>query len=268
MSRCQSVRIGIFSAPMPLKHVAKAASYLKADYIRWVELSGAVPVIIPYNLPKDELLQNLMSVNGLVWVGGAIEKSTHSTQQYRSLLAAYRLALQFAIQETNNGNPFPIWGTCLGFDFLATIPIQFSLKRLPYIQKDTDGTLQFMGKSRLASFLSPRLRKQVAYRKVTHQYHRRGLDPDSDLVKKMTYLKVVSVDKSDVADQTFVNMFEYNDYPFYGSQWHPEVPDSELSLELSRELSRFFYVECSRRTRSNWQPASNPISSKYTVLLI
>ena len=75
---------------MPLKRLHKASSYLKSTYLTWVSISGAVPVIIPYDLTPTQLERSLRNINGIVFVGGDIENTkTHSDDQYKTLIKNY-----------------------------------------------------------------------------------------------------------------------------------------------------------------------------------
>ena len=262
------IRIGIFSAPMPHKHINKAQSYLHRDYIAWIEMSGAIPVIIPYNTP--DLTKYLNSINGVVWVGGDIEnKKMHTPTQYKTLLSAYEHTFKHATNETLRGNYYPIWGTCLGFDFLAMMGNHSGLPHMQQIHKTTPGKLTFRNYSRIQRVFPATMLRQMAIETVTQQNHTFGFDPDSAQTNQMRrYLRIISIDTSDISSQRFVNMFEYKHFPFYGTQWHPERPVSELSKEVAMRLSLFLKRECSKnQIKTIWNPPGVAISSLYTVLL-
>jgi gamma-glutamyl hydrolase len=263
------VKIGIFSAPMPVHYLSKAESYLQRDYLDWVEMSGAVPVIIPYN--TQYLVEYLNTVNGVMWVGGAIEnEETHSQTQYVTLRKAYEHAFKYAIQENQNGNYYPIWGTCLGFDFLALMGQKnHELSQMSKIHKTRAGTLRFKGDSRLRRVFSKTMQQRFAKEPVTRQLHSNGFNPESNQTIHMhPYLKIISVDTSDRSPQKFVNAFEYKHFPFYGTQWHPEKPVSPLSQQVALRLSKFFKKECAKnRNRTNWTPSTGQIKSAETVLI-
>jgi gamma-glutamyl hydrolase len=268
-ARRGGVRIGIFSAPMPTAQLAKAESYLQRDYIQWVEMSGALPVIIPYN--TQFLDEYLNSVNGVVWIGGAIENAeTHDPEQYHTLQKVYEHTFQHATRETRRGNYYPIWGTCLGFDFLALMgQHSHSLGRMPHIHKTQSGTLRFQGASRLRRVFPRELQRKMAREPVTRQLHARGYDPASPHTLRMhNYLKVISLDRSDESPRQFVNAFEYKHFPFYGTQWHPEKPMSDLSRNVAQRLSCFLKKECAKnRNRSTWTPPTGKIRSTESVLV-
>ena len=270
-SRRGVTRIGIFSAPMPLEHLVKADSYLQRDYLEWIEMSGALPVVIPYNTAFLE--KYLESVNGLVWVGGAIENNkTHSKKQYTKLQETYEKAFHYAVHENRRGNYYPIWGTCLGFDFLAMMgQHKFQgLGHMAKIHKTRNGTLRFRGTSRLRRVFPSSMQRQMATEPVTRQLHANGFDPASPQTLRMhKYLNVISIDTSDESPQRFVNAFEYKHLPFYGTQWHPEKPVSSLSREVAQRLSVFLKKECAKnRNRSTWTPSTDKITSSEAVLLV
>ena len=239
------IKIGILTAPMPMAQLDRAESYLDRDYVAWIEMSGANAVVIPYNTPT--LGAYLARVHGVVLVGGAIENcATHNPRQYKTLVEAVRRIYAFGMSQRY----FPIWGTCLGFDLLAMMGMHLHTNffRKDHMQKEpkfSRAPIAFTGKSRLRAAFPLALQKQMARNPVATHMHRFGMDPQSDHVKGMRYLTIASVDTSD-AGSPFVNMFEYKKFPFYGSQWHPEKPKSELAEAVSLKLSEFFKKECAK----------------------
>jgi gamma-glutamyl hydrolase len=271
--RQTKIQIGIVSAPMPKYHLHRAESYLDKAYISWIEMSGANAVVIPYN--TESLLSYLKTVQGIVWVGGAIENTkTHTTRQYEIMIAAFRTIFDYAIRENDRGNYFPLWGTCLGFDILAMMGENIQdgfFKRIQHATKFSLSPLKFEGASRIRSYLPKKLMAKISSEPVVRHLHEYGFDVDVAHTKKIKrYLNVVSTDLSNDGVR-FVNMFEYKKYPFYGSQWHPEKPLTDLGVELSHTLSLFFKKECSKNKSilPNWTTVSKSgtLKSKYSVLL-
>ena len=271
--RKKSVQIGIITAPIPKSHLNQAESYLDKAYVSWVEMSGANAVIIPYN--TDALDTYLSLVHGVLWVGGAIENSkTHPISQYKQFLETYRRVFEHAVRENDHGNYFPLWGTCLGFDFLAMMGENLTegyIKHIQRVEKFRLGTLTFRGKSRLRSGIPLGLQKKTAVTPCVQHIHEYGFDLKSEHTKQLkTYLNIVAVDYAD-NDVEFMNMFEYKRYPFYGCQWHPEKPLNDLGVEISRAVSIFFKKECAKNNTvsPSWSKVSqsNKFDSKYNVLL-
>jgi gamma-glutamyl hydrolase len=267
------VSIGIVTAPMPKTHLNRAESYLDKAYVSWVEMSGANAVLIPYN--TDSIATYLSMVHGVVWVGGAIENhNTHSIDQYKTLMRVFSDIFEHAVRENDRGNYFPLWGTCLGFDLLAMMGEHMKdgfFNRIQHANKFRLGPLTFTGKSKLRSGVPVALQKKIAVTPVVHHIHEYGFELNHAHTKKIQkYLKVVSIDYADNGVE-FMNMFEYRNYPFYGCQWHPEQPLTDLGVELSRTLSVFLKKECAKNNSitPTWSKVSTSktFKSKFTVLL-
>lgn len=269
----KKVQIGIVTAPMPTQHLDQAPSYLDKAYASWVEMAGANAVLIPYN--SDSIATYLSMVHGVVWVGGAIENTkTHTKEQYATLVRTFREIFDHAVRENDRGNYFPLWGTCLGFDLLAMMGENLTdgyFQRIQHATKFRLGPLIFNGSSRIRSSLPMALQKKVAVSPVVHHLHEYGFDVTSPHTKKLrSYLKIVSVDDADNGVR-FMNMFEYKKYPFYGCQWHPEKPLTDLGVQLSYTLSLFLKKECAKNNSitPTWTKLaqSGTFKSKYSVLV-
>jgi gamma-glutamyl hydrolase len=243
------VRLGIISCPMPLKHLDPATSYVYQSYLNWVGLA-ATPLIIPYD--TTDLTPYLQSIDGLVWVGGGIEnKVTHSDKQFKVMMATYERAYNHAVEENEAGRPFPIFGICLGFYLLALLGEEvhhdfFSKQRVQRVPKFSQGSLRFVGESKLKRLFSPKELKSFATTKVTNHLHTYGFAADSPHTKGLDHLAITSYETSDDGRQ-FVNMYEFKKYPFYGIQWHPDRPLTDNAVVLSRKLSLFLASLCTSR---------------------
>ena len=84
--------------------------YIAASYVKWLEVGGARSIPIPYNAPPGALLDDLLGqINGLLLPGGSAP-----------MPPAVTYLLDKIVQSNNQGRYFPVWGTCLGFEFLVT----------------------------------------------------------------------------------------------------------------------------------------------------
>jgi len=108
--------IGILTQPtVPVLTSAlnNGSSFITASYVKWVESGGARVVPIPYNASQEELSYFFSSVNGLLMPGG-MQTLNETITFFDSSLYLFNLALK----ANANGDYFPIWGTCMGFQFL------------------------------------------------------------------------------------------------------------------------------------------------------
>jgi gamma-glutamyl hydrolase len=244
------VRIGILSAPMPYVHhhpVLRVESYINREYLDWVQLSGAVAVVVPYN--TAHLPAYLRSLHGMVFCGGSIEnRETHTPRQYKAYLAAVHTVVDYAVRERDGGGYFPIWGTCLGFEILALMgdpPSDRNLfGELQKVEKFGKGTLTFAPEaSRIKRRFPAALRAELERTPCcTHRHHYGFVLTNEHFAHMRDYLTVVATDR--LKDGTpFLNMFEHKHYPFYGAQWHPERTFNAASEQVAEILSAFLRDE-------------------------
>ena len=130
------INIAIFTVPLhnnhelKSKHTSYFTSYLPTSYVKWLEQSGAKVVPIKYNLPFHEIKTILKQVNGILFPGGAIDRHYH--KHLHLYIKNFKLIYDYCVEENNKGNYFPIWATCLGFEFLCVMPLNNKLIEYNY----------------------------------------------------------------------------------------------------------------------------------------
>lgn len=91
--------------------LASNYSYIAASYVKYIQISGAQVVpIFAYTKDRAYFDNLLPKLNGVLFPGGgsAIDITNTWTKN-----ADY--ILKYAIEQNKKGNPFPVWGTCLGW---------------------------------------------------------------------------------------------------------------------------------------------------------
>jgi len=244
--------IGIYALPSK-----KGPQEIIASYVKWIESAGARVVPLSNTITEEEVKETLSSLNGLLFTGG----SAPITDNARSL---FKQAMEF----NKNGEYFPVWGTCLGFEWI--IEMAGSLSRDQMDQKyDAENysipiifTDYGRQKSRIFAEAPEELKKIFATEDVTLHLHQGGLSPEhwqqNDLLTNFFHL--ISTD-TDRKARPFVSMYEGKTYPIYGSQWHPEKVQFEFcrtstgalqdniqhtrnAVWASQHLINFFVDEC------------------------
>lgn len=83
--------------------------------MQWLESAGARVVPVPHKSSPEALKLYFNSLNGMVFPGGIadMDGTPYSNAGY--------FFLTEAIKSTDNGDPFPIWGTCHGFQMLNVL---------------------------------------------------------------------------------------------------------------------------------------------------
>ena len=106
--------IGILSQPGD--PAPKSMSYIAASYIKWVEAAGARVIPIFYDMTPEEVRARFQVINGLLIPGGgAVLSPGHKFYDTAALL------VNLAIEANDNGDYFPVHGTCLGMETLSVI---------------------------------------------------------------------------------------------------------------------------------------------------
>lgn len=203
--------IGVFAHPSSYH-----GDYIAASYVKWVESAGGRVVPIPYSAPKPYLEQLLPQLNGLLFPGGAAAVNDRAEWLYHQALGL-----------NDQGVHFPVWATCLGFEWL----IQLTTNDTDSLTKNLDSMnitlpLNFTESartSRLFSQASLELFSWLGEKAITMNNHELGITPErfdqySSLAKFFNVLST-NVDRKGIE---FISAIEAKRYPVYAVQFHPE----------------------------------------------
>lgn len=203
--------IGVFAHP-----VTKHGEYIAASYVKWVEMGGGRVVPIPYTAPKEYLQELVPQLNGLLFPGGAA--TVNDRAEY-----LYKLALEL----NDNGTYFPVWATCLGFEWL----VQLTTGDLGSLDSGLDSNnislpLNFTDaapSSRLFRGASKELYQWLAEKPITMNNHGQGIGVErfATFPKLVDFYTVLSTNYDRKGFQ-FVSAYEAKKYPVYAVQFHPE----------------------------------------------
>uniref|UniRef100_M4C4I3 folate gamma-glutamyl hydrolase n=1 Tax=Hyaloperonospora arabidopsidis (strain Emoy2) TaxID=559515 RepID=M4C4I3_HYAAE len=203
--------IGIFAHP-----ISRHGEYIAASYVKWVESAGGRVVPIPYNAPKLYLEQLLPQLNGLLFPGGAATVNDRADWLFRS-----------AIELNDKGAYFPVWGTCLGLEWL----VQLTTKDTDSLDNGFDSSnislpLNFTDKaptSRMFRQASPELYSWLKDKPITMNNHEQGITPDKfNQYTSLTDFYTVLATNLDRQGVEFISAYEAKEYPIYAVQFHPE----------------------------------------------
>jgi len=265
--------IGVYTQPTGSDISQFGEQYIAASYIKFIEGAGARAVPVRYSLNQSEIETLFNSINGFFLPGGGVDFGTQH-QYWTTLTSIYTMAIKANAQ----GDYFPVWGTCLGFQELSiqqsqnmsllshfdsenyTIPLTYT-SLAPY--------------SRLFGSAPSDIVSTLGTKPVTMNNHNSGVSYASwNAEASLTDFFNVLSTNVDREGREFISTFEGNKFPIYGSQWHPEKPLYEWNIHevINHETdsvaangytATFFVTEARKSTHAFASPADETAALIY-----
>lgn len=187
---------------------------IAASYVKWLEAGGARSIPIPFDA-SEELVDDIFSqIDGILLPGGGSDLPPSAVSIWKFVRTAHK-----------KGDKIPLWGTCLGFEFLLQLASQnTSILDGGYVAENISLPLEHVVQHRL--YQPPQLFQSVKSLNITMNNHYLGLDPDV-FSKTPSLNKIWRVTSSnhDTNGRPFVSTIEPihpTGVPIYGVQFHPE----------------------------------------------
>jgi gamma-glutamyl hydrolase len=204
---------------------------LHAQYVKFLEQGGAMVVSIDWNSTQSEVENLLGHINGVLFTGGALNFNDPNTgKPYPYTQTAINI-FNKAMKLNDEGEVFPIWGTCMGFQLLMYLRYGSEDILNNTDAYNTSDTLLFRFKdqrsTKLFSEFPDDLIEAAKTEPLTANFHNYGVllerfeDPASHLMDFYRLL-ATSIDRKGVE---YIANVESIEYPFFGSQYHPEITE-------------------------------------------
>jgi gamma-glutamyl hydrolase len=232
--------VGILSQPSK-KH-DHSYHYIAQSYVDWIEGGDhhydddtkepqAITIPIPYDASPELLDELFTQINGLLLPGG--------WNGYMPPSVPY--LLDKILESNQNGVYFPVWGTCLGYEFLIKYIGGVDAIQTGFDLYNTSIPLESVHIQEL--YQDPTIYDTVTNLPVTLNNHQLGIEPEYFLSNpKLSAVWNITSINYDVNDRPFVSSIEPKypmEFPFYGVQYHPEknayeyttYPDTTIPYE-------------------------------------
>eukprot|EP01137_Pigoraptor_chileana_P017503 Opistho-2@75659 len=209
-----------------MDNATMGAHYIAASYAKFVEQAGAR--VVPLHLDYDSATLNslLDQINGVLIPGG------HSVIDPETRIYKFsKQIVNYAIRANDNGDHFPVWGTCLGFELLATIMTDDSTILTRCSAENMAMSLEFTRQapsSKLFRSAPSAVLEAFATRDITYNNHKFCITTKNfashSLLPSLFNVLSTNIDPTGIE---FVSTMEALQYPFFGIQWHAEKPQFE-----------------------------------------
>lgn len=243
--------IGVLSQEMSFylrsKYADQYHSYIAASYVKFIEGGGAR--VVPVWIGKDRrYYEDIMSkLNGILYPGGAL-----SFTQPNGYAEAGNYIYEIATKMNDNGNYFPLWGTCLGFELITYLSANRTEIRAECSSKSQSLPLNFKDdfkSSRMFKDAPDRVIKILRDEAVTSNFHTFCLTEKNLTDYHIDSMwRVMSVN-NDWNGFEFISSIEHRQYPFYAVQFHPEknlyewVRNKNISHTSSAVIASQYFAE-------------------------
>ena len=224
-------------------------------YVKFMESAGARVVPIIYDEPEESIIEKVSKLDGVLYPGGGGD-----------YINAGKIVLDHIKKSNDDGKFYPAWGTCLGFERLAT-----------FTASDPDSVLEKYGVSHVSIPIELKVDPMDSKMfcqldddahifessNYTYNAHSFSIDPkklETDAGLK-DFWTLTSVSK-DANGREFVASMESKDYPIMATQFHPEkttqIFADNYGINHSWEsirMNRFFadlFVQMSRANENSF----------------
>ena len=268
--------IGVLSVPVSkTKRSTRYASYIPHSYMKWIEMSGARTAPIIFTWAPERIAKVLSQVNGVLFPGGSIDRTSNT--DFRKYIDTYKQIISYAKEQTETGSSFPLWATCLGFEFMMlmeghteeqvhdyyiksfgieTVDARsYSVPLELMTSEEIDGEDKYMKNILSPLFSEMSIDDITNYQtnNVFYMNHGYGFPLTPDLLLWYRQFMHILAKNKDKRGMEYISAIKYKKYPFYGVQFHPEkpnfewldatIPHDEMAINASTQFSNFFINE-------------------------
>lgn len=228
-------------------HPDETGSIIPASYVKWLEQAGARVAVIPFNAPPAETDRLFKGLNGLLFTGGGLSLE-YDTVYFKQALYLYNKAKAL----NDQGDVFPIWGSCQGFQLLhilaarperiddvlvceaydsTNVPMRLDMTQHAPGSK-LFGPAQFVPALMDGANMKPTIYDVFATQNITQNLHNCGVHPDDfERNSQLTSFYRILSTNVDLKGKPFVSTIEGIRYPFWAAQWHAERTQFEWNLK-------------------------------------
>jgi gamma-glutamyl hydrolase len=255
--------IAIYANPNPDFYETYNEDKVQEWYVRWIEQSGGVTMVIHIWYSKEQIDDILSKANGVLFQGGDRDLILGNRWENNALYILEK------IKEINDGGKhLPLWAACQGQELLfsliantTSVLEKFDAWNIPLPLELLTNTRS----SKMFSLFSEEDFNNVSTQPITAHFHNLGTSVEKFLEYEnlSSFFKITTLG-SDRQGKEFIATFEAIKYPIYGPQFHPEkvpydrrvkdvIPRTIAAVRVSQNFGDFF-IEEARKNDNKFLP--------------
>ena len=227
--------VGILTLPNDAYSKTHGFSQFPASYVKFLEAGGNRVAPIPFDLSSSALDDLLSQLNGALFTGGAA--AFYSGGQLTQFGSTAQRVFNESLNAHANGEVWPLWGTCLGFELISVLAADNEGAVLTPNWDSENYTApvawtQTASTSRVWS--NPSVREAFTQvPAIAFNAHTQGVSPANFAAAPALSSRFNILGTSlDRAGKEFVATMEGKDgLPIFATQWHPEKALFEWPLD-------------------------------------
>lgn len=232
-------------------------SFVQSRVVDYIKQTGAIPVLVPYNLSDQKLEQILEHVQGFLLPGGSSGLADINTGEPTQLMRAIQKIVDHSKKRFDEDQVvFPVFGICMGFQALMIEASHRLVLTFDFDNKDVGVPIKLdeklFPKSRVFCKLDQDLLRRNYQRGYVHYWHTFGINlknlekEEFKQIREEYNILGTSESEKDGQKVECIALVEHKKYPIFGTQYHPEKnPQWHDGLILGEQLADVF-VEMAR----------------------
>lgn len=251
--------IGILEIPVESSWgMSSNYSYIAASYVKFIEAAGARIIPLPWNAPN--ITDYLKIINGVLFTGGGTNLTftelgaTMLQGEDGTIIApgggltpvgqAMNKIVSYIYQQNLNGNYYPLWGTCQGFEAIGILmsgntSILSGVKGCVNVTKNNMFYSNYT--SKLFAGIPSDLKGKMSTANLSYFSHSWCLDSTVMQYNPLLNGNMTAITYStDPSGRPYLSSFESPSMPIYGTQFHQEKSPFEWRVDLFLNISHTY----------------------------
>lgn len=230
-----------------IEETIENASFIAESYVQWLDSVDLKAVPLDIHLDDDTMMAEIEKFDALLLTGGSQSFYIKNKDERRNLEEQltgspvekipdeYLLKVSKIVKKVKQINDekrkYPMWATCLGFEATLITETNFTLTR-HQVDNELKAPLPikiYNSETKSIQFFTKHEQEIFDKKNLFYFNHKFGLYLNEVMSNKYLKDSIVPVATINKNNKEILVWYEYINYPFIGSQFHPEKFESKVN---------------------------------------